>query len=375
MSTIFHGVTDALIIAPGEQVITANSGLTTLTRTYQCAATYEATAESILVPGYAPADYPLLALQTAPVAQRTGSVTVYACTFYGVLSASVWEQYYDQYSTRNEQASYAYEDYTGVVPYGGSSSTSISTIQRSGKFGYGAPVISRSYVVPRATMPKVPSLPSSAWAGFPVSVFSQQPPVSTIPTTLQSGYDHTQPTGADLLTLGYFTRVNSFTVTPYGAANLVVVEYERVWKADGKTINPYAHDPSVLRLSEVDSLVSPSNVGGDPNASLCSALNATVMGFSVSTSGSLATISFSGVTNGDPFPIVNTAVWWKLSASDTVWGGLSASGTLIGNAFGSQTPGSYPITLSGDAGDYLLGVAVQKESGYPTPLSSQPTLA
>jgi hypothetical protein len=387
MSTIYHGVTDALIIAPGEQITTANSGLTTLTRTYQCAATYDATAESILVPGYAPADYPLLALQTAPVAQRTGSVTTFACTFYGVLSTDAYNRYYDTYSTRAENASYTLEDYVGQANSNGASGFSLpetyswiandaslrwQIIQRSGRFGYGAPVLSRSFVVPKSEKPVAPKLDAAAWSGFPVSTFSEVPPLSTVPTLASSQYDVLQAQAVDLLSFGgYTTQVNSFSVTPYGSVNLVQVEYERVWKGQGKTFNPLAHDPTALRLSETDPVIIPGF-----NNTLGSAGNATVTGFSVDVLSNGATVTFSGVLNGDIWPVIGTAVWWKSNTVSTLHGGLNSDGNadLITGTFSNQAPGSYTFTLEGAGSDYTYGVNVRKESGYVA-LGDQPTLS
>ncbi len=383
MSTTYHGVTDALIIAPGEQLTTANSGLTTLTRTYQCAGTYETTAKGILVPGYSPADYPLLALQTAPVAQRVGGITSFACTFYGVLSTDAYENYYDTYSTRAENASYTLEDYAGVAAESGfgsppyiydwaryNASPLWQIIQRAGRFGYGAPVLSRSFVVPKSVKPVAPKLAASAWSGFPVSTFSETPPLSTVPTLASSQYDVLQAQAVDLLSVGgYTTQVNSFTVTPYGSVNLVQVEYERVWKGQGKTFNPLAHDPTALRLSETDPVVIPGWLN-----TLGSAGNATVAGFAVDVLSNGATVTFGGILNADIWPVIATSVWWKSNSDSTLWGGVDSLSAGVTHILGNQAPGSYTFTLAGAGSDYTYGVNVRKESGYVA-LGNQPTLA
>jgi hypothetical protein len=387
MSTTYHGVTSALIIAPGEQITTANSGLTTLTRTYQCAATYEATAESILVPGYAPADYPLLALQTAPVAQRTGSITTFACTFFGVLSESAWERYYDQYSSRNEQASYTYEDFKGIRSLG------FLLTSATGKFNYGAPVLSRSYVVPRATMPKVPALAASAWSGVPVSTFNEVPPASTVPTTvtLSSGdtvaypvtFDPDQPRGSDLLAVGMTTRVNSFSVVPYGAANLVSIDYERVWGADGHTLNPYAHDPTNLRDSSIDALVLPTN-------------NCTISGLTVtpeaydssdtlqaSLGAGPISVGYASLSNPTPeFPVLATGIVWhdhfnSLSGNDYN-GSTSLASGMLSTALHLK-PWKYDIAVSvategGTASSFVYNVVTKGVPPPPTITSGSSTL-
>jgi hypothetical protein len=142
-------------------------------------------------------------------------------------------------------------------------------------------------------------------------------------------------------------------VTPYGAANLVLVEYERVWKADGKTINPYAHDPSVLRLSETDPLVLPP-------AGNCSFVGLTVTADGYDSGDTLQaslgagpiSVAFDSISNPDVFPVLACGVEW-IDAYHTNSRGLdtiSFSDTLH--------------VLNLDPGRYYISVGTQKEGGW-----------
>jgi hypothetical protein len=132
-----------------------------------------------------------------------------------------------------------------------------------------------------------------------------------------------------------------------------VVEYERGWKADGKTINPYAHDPSVLRLSEVDLLQYPP-------AGNCSVIGLTIEAEAYDRGDTLQasfgtgpiTVAFDSISSPDTFPILARGVQW-INTHDTTQKGLdtiSASDTL------------HVLNLS--AGFYAVGVGTQKEGGW-----------
>jgi hypothetical protein len=347
MSTIYHGVTDALIIAPGEQITTANSGLTTLTRTYQCAATYEATAESILVPGYAPADYPLLALQTAPVAQRTGSVTTFACTFYGVLSTADYEKPYDITGSIATQASFEWFDYYAAYaqnnPY-----LSYFNNKATGSFVYAAPMVTRSWVIPIGdkVRPLAPS--SDIWSRIPVTVLSETPPSSTVPVGITVKSGQTQPRAADILAVyGYEVKPISISDQPFGTVKLVTMVFQRLWKGNGLRICPVYHDPAVL----TDGMLGFTNVP-ETTDSLLSGLSITASTAAWDAGDSLSVLHGSApvtitVTPLDALPdywVQYKATWTTLTGNSTL---LSADSTIQGSGnfgFISDFPPGYQFS-------------------------------
>jgi len=244
MSTLYHGTTDALIIAPGEQLSTAASGLTTLVRTYQCAGTFGDTAEALLVPGYSPDDFPLLALQTAPVRVNQSGLCTFSCTFYGVLSEAQYSRFYDVASSLIVKTTYSWLDYYYALVSG--TGAVANSITQTGAFSYTSPVITRSYVVPLTETVK-PVAPTSAQWSTAVIPCNEAPSKSTVPYGLTMPSGQTQPLASDLLAVyGYRTQLNKFTSVPYGSVKLVELEYQKVWSGDGKRISPVYHDPANL---------------------------------------------------------------------------------------------------------------------------------
>ena len=365
MSTIYHGVTDALIIAPGEQITTANSGLTTLTRTYQCASTYEATAESILVPGYAPADYPLLALQTAPVAQRTGSVTTFACTFYGVLSTADYEKPYDITGSVATQASYEWFDYYAGYPYiGGSISSQIDYLpsKATGFFVYASPTVTRSWVIPIGD--KVRPLAPSAdiWARIPVTVLSETPPSSTVPVGITVKSGQTQPRAADVLAVyGYEVKPISISDQPFGTVKLVTMVFQRLWKGNGLRVCPVYHDPAVL----TDGMLGFTNVPVTTD-SLLSGLSITASTAAWDAEDSLSVLHGSAPVTITVTPLDTLPDYWVQYKA--TWSTLTGNSTLLCASDTIQGSGNF-----GFPPDYPPGFQLSNISPYHMPVTSPVT--
>ena len=363
MSTIYHGVTDALIIAPGEQITTANSGLTTLRRTYQCAATYEATAESILVPGYAPADYPLLALQTAPVAQRVADVTVFSCIFYGVLSTDVYENPYDIVSSTAVSAKYEWFDYTAGYPnLNGPTSNTLTylSVKNSGSFTYASPTVTRSWVIPigQKTEPLVPS--TDIWSKIPVTILEEKPPASTVPVGMTVKSGQTQPKASDILPVyDYDIKPISVSEEPFGTVKLVIMVFQRLWKGDGKRICPVYHDPAVL----TDGFFGLTNLPTTTD-SLLSGLSITATPGAWDSNDSLAVSAGSGPVNITVTPLDSLPDYW----------------IQYKTTFGNDSALALPNTIAG-SGNYGFppifppGYQLSSSQSYQMPVTSPVTYA
>ena len=133
----------------GDSISVSPSRLATLNRTYACRADFTERARGILNVGYRPSDYPLMGLLTKPQESGSGIISLFNCTFVGVLTATDYNQ--PSISTTTEE-----KKITSLGGSGGAFQNGIAPLSGS----YLAPIQSQQYVAPKGSVidEKIPTV-------------------------------------------------------------------------------------------------------------------------------------------------------------------------------------------------------------------------